>query len=92
MRRLKIPTVLHFLGTLLLMVGISCCIPAQVYADSPAVIINEIMYHPESDIDFDEFIEIYNTTASPIDLTDWCFTDGVVLCFGPGTTIGANSY
>lgn len=92
MRNTKIPTVLHFLGTLLLMVSIFAYHETQVRADAPAIIINEIMYHPDSDIDFDEFLEIHNTTASPIDLTDWCFTDGIVLCFGSGVTIAANSY
>lgn len=60
-------------------------------ADTPAVIINEIMYHPSSDVDNDEFLELYNTTANPIDLTGWCFTAGITLCFS-GVTIQAHDY
>ena len=50
------------------------------------VVITELMYHPPSDLDGDEFIELLNTGALEIDLQDWCF-DGVVLCFPPGATI-----
>ncbi|MDQ5913723.1 MAG: hypothetical protein QG623_342, partial [Patescibacteria group bacterium] len=61
-------------------------------ADAPSIIINEIMYHPESGNEDDEFLELHNTTASTIDLENWCFTDGIVLCFSPGTSIAAGGY
>lgn len=59
-------------------------------ASSGDVVINEIMYNPISGQDGDEFLELYNTTANPIDLSGWCFTNGINLCFGPGTSISAN--
>lgn len=70
-------------------------------ASASDVIINELMYNPISDDDNDEFLELYNRTASPIDISDWCFTDGITLatanptsptCFVSGTTIAANGY
>ncbi len=63
-----------------------------VSAASTDVVINEIMYHPSSDDNDDEFLELYNTAASPIDLDGWCFTDGIDLCFTAGQTIVANGY
>ncbi len=55
------------------------------------VVISEIMYHPGSDSDGDEFIELYNTSPTSEDIGDWCF-EGVQYCFDPGTTIGGQSY
>ena len=75
---------------------------SDVYAASAGdVIINEIMYKPASNVDDDEFLELYNKTASPIDISNWCFTEGITLatanptpptCFEAGTTIAANGY
>jgi hypothetical protein len=64
----------------------------RAHADAGSIVINEIMYNPSSGIDNDEFLELYNTTASPVDMSGWCFTAGVTLCFAPGTTIGAHEY
>ncbi|RLE20147.1 MAG: hypothetical protein DRJ50_11195, partial [Actinobacteria bacterium] len=50
------------------------------------VVITELMYHPPSDLDGDEFIELLNTGVTEVDLQDWCF-EGVDLCFPPGATI-----
>lgn len=62
-------------------------------AASPGdIVINEIHYNPQSDIDGDEFIELYNTTPNPIDISNWCFTDGVSLCFNSGIIINAHTY
>lgn len=67
---------------------IAALIAAPVSAD---VVITELMYHPASDTRSDEYIEIFNTGASVVDLSNWCF-DGVTFCFNPGATIGVGAY
>lgn len=58
----------------------------------PNVVINEIMYHPISDNDDDEYVELLNRSGAAIDLSGWKFTDGIDFIFPPGTTIAANGY
>ncbi len=41
---------------------------SALYGD---VVITEVMATPTYDDDFDEFIELYNNTSSPIDITGW---------------------
>lgn len=65
--------------------------PESVHADAPAVVINELMYHPASEVDNDEFLELFNTTASPVNLDGWCFTAGISVCFS-GVSIAAHDY
>ena len=55
------------------------------------VVITEIMYHPPSDDDGDEFIELYNPGPGSVNLENWCF-DGINLCFQAGDSIEADSY
>jgi hypothetical protein len=55
------------------------------------VVITELMYHPASDLETEEFIELYNTGALDADLQDWCF-DGVDFCFPPGTILTAGQF
>ncbi len=55
------------------------------------VIITEIMYNPTGDQLY-EYLELYNTTGSTIDLNGWCFTQGISLCFPPGTSLASHSY
>ena len=66
-----------------------------VYAASTydgQIVINELNYHPGSDLDGDEFIELHNTSASPVNLENWCFTSGFDLCFTASTIIAVNDY
>ncbi len=42
-----------------------------------SVVINEIHYHPDSNIEQVEFIELYNAGVQPVDLNGWSF-DGAV--------------
>jgi hypothetical protein len=56
-------------------------------ADPLDVVINELMYHPPSDVDGDDYIELHNPTAEPVDAGGWCFTAGITGCLPEGTTI-----
>lgn len=54
------------------------------------IVITEIMYNSPNSSDL-EFIELYNNTAAPIDMTDWSFASGFEYVF-PATTLGAGEY
>ena len=45
-------------------------------ADSPAaLLINEVMYHPTENEGTNEWIELYNPSLEPIDITGWTIAD-----------------
>ena len=56
------------------------------------IVINEIMYHPQSENIREQWIELYNTTGSAIDLSGWGFTKGISYTFAEGTMIEADGY
>ncbi len=56
------------------------------------VVINELMYHPITENDADQYIELFNRTASPINLGGWTLSDGVSFTFPNNSTIAANGY
>ncbi len=56
------------------------------------VVINEVYYHPQPDLDAREFVEIYNTTSQTINLSGWAFLDGFTYHFPLGATLQPNSY
>ncbi len=57
-----------------------------------AVVINEIMFSPVSGRDEDEFVELHNRSAAPVDLSGWRFTDGVDFTFGTNVILSAGGY
>lgn len=65
---------------------------AKTKAAPDNIIINELMYHAVSDLDNDDYIELYNPTGSTIDISGWCFTAGITGCFGGNTTVAAGQY
>ncbi|MDH4352455.1 MAG: lamin tail domain-containing protein [Actinomycetota bacterium] len=56
------------------------------------VVISEIHYHPATDLDSDEFIELANPTGSPVDVSGWAFTEGIGAVLPAGTVIAAGGY
>ena len=56
------------------------------------VVINEIMYHPASENDADEWIELYNNSGVAVDVSGWQFTSGIHFTIPSGTTIPAHGY
>jgi hypothetical protein len=58
----------------------------------PSVVINEIMFHPPTRDEEDEWIEIFNRSEEARDLSGWMFTDGIEFQFPTGTVIPAGGY
>src|SRR3954462_6302767 len=55
------------------------------------VVINEMMYHAVSDLDGDDFLELYNRGTTPVDLAGWTFS-GITLTLPAGPTIAPGGY
>ncbi|HKQ40665.1 MAG TPA: Ig-like domain-containing protein, partial [Verrucomicrobiae bacterium] len=55
------------------------------------IIINEIMYHPQSERTSEEYIELRNTGSGPVNLTGWRLNRGVDYVF-PTLSIPAGGY
>jgi hypothetical protein len=55
------------------------------------VVINEIHYHPDNNKEAVEFIELYNPSAEPVDMSGWYFS-GITYVFPAGTMIAADEY
>ena len=47
------------------------------FAKESDIVINELMYHPDSDQAEDEYIELFNRGTDRIDLSGWSFTKGI---------------
>ncbi|HYW78888.1 MAG TPA: lamin tail domain-containing protein, partial [Thermoguttaceae bacterium] len=55
------------------------------------VIFSEVHYNPGVGGDDLEFVEIYNPTSQPVDLTNWRIRGGIDFDFADGTTLDARS-
>ena len=62
--------------------------PVLMRAD---VVFNEIMYHPASERTAEEYVELHNTGASPVNLEGWSIARGVAYAL-PNVTIPAGGY
>ena len=58
-----------------------------VTTNSQSIVINEIHYNPSDNTIREEFIELYNPTASPVDVSSWEVSDGVNYTLPPGAVI-----
>ncbi len=56
------------------------------------VVINELMYHPISQSDEDQYIELYNQGANEVSLGGWKLADGVSFTFPSNAVIAAGGY
>ncbi|MCH2586403.1 MAG: lamin tail domain-containing protein, partial [Planctomycetes bacterium] len=56
------------------------------------IVINEIMYHPISNDRNREFVELYNRSDAPVDLTGWEFTSGFEFSFPDNTVVAPGGY
>ena len=57
-----------------------------------AIVINEIMYHPISELEDDEYVELLNRSGAPVDISHWRFTDGIRYTFPSNTVVPAGGY
>jgi Lamin Tail Domain/Bacterial Ig domain/CotH kinase protein len=56
------------------------------------IVINEIMYSPISGKNADEYLELYNRGASPVDVSGWRFTSGIDFKIPANTVVPTNGY
>ena len=56
------------------------------------IVINEIMYHPSSENPAEEYLELKNTGAAPVDVSGWQFTSGVSFTLPALPGIAASGY
>ena len=63
----------------------------KVGLDPEWIVINEIMFHPLTDNDAEEYIELYNTGPAPLNLGGWRFDKGVDFTF-PSVTVPSGGY
>src|ERR1051325_5911994 len=65
---------------------------SQVFSASANVIINEIHYNPDVKTEPAEFIELYNTGLTSVDLSGWQLDSGVHFTIPAGTNLVAGGY
>ena len=56
------------------------------------IVVNEVMFHPLSGDDADEYVELYNRGGSTVDLSGWRFLDGIDYQIPPTTRLAAGDY
>jgi hypothetical protein len=56
------------------------------------VVINEIHYDPDVKTEAVEFVELYNTEMTDVDLSGWYFSSGITYEFPAGATLAAGGY
>ena len=57
-----------------------------------SIVINELMYHPMSNDNADEYIELYNRGNGAVDLSGWTFVSGVSFVIPPATVLQPDRY
>lgn len=57
-----------------------------------SIVINEIMYHPVTDDDNDEFIELYNRGTNAVNVGGWRLNKAIDFTFPTNTIIPTNGY
>lgn len=56
------------------------------------VVINELMFHPISENDDQQYVELHNRGAAAVNLAGWRFTSGIDFTFPAGATLPAGGY
>jgi hypothetical protein len=81
-------------ASVLVVVGVTWLAFTLASTDSEAVaqfvgsiVINELMYHSDLDIDGEEYVELTNSGVITVDLSGWSFSDGFDYVFPTGTVL-----
>ncbi len=67
-------------------------VPLWATRTCSALVVSEIMYHPNDEGEMLEFIEFYNNRAVSEDLGNCVFMDGIEYAFADGTLLGPKEY
>ena len=69
---------------------------AGLCSTSYAVVLSEIMFNPEGEESSDEFIELYNESSLPVNMSGWMVSDGegtdTLVGSGMGLTVGPRQF
>ena len=78
--------------TFVISLALAALFTSVTHADTaPQVVINEIHYHPDINTEAVEFIELYNASAGPVDISGWYFS-GITYVFPANTRIASDGY
>jgi len=58
----------------------------------PDLVINEIMYHPITGEEADEYLELHNRSAATVQVGGWRFVDGIDFALPDGASIAADGF
>ena len=75
---------------------VACLALAALWATPSAraqsIVINEIMYHPASHDPRDEYVELYNASATNVNLSDWRISGGIAFNFPSNVSLASGQY
>ncbi len=78
-------------STVTVATGLALVAAPPAVAAPTDVVINEMMFHALSDLDGDDYLELFNRGATAVDLSGWTFS-GVTLTVAAGTTINPGGF
>ena len=78
------------LNSLLLVLAVGTAGPA--HTARAGVVVNEVFYNAPDDWDAVQWVELYNTGNSAVDLGAWELDEGKLFTFPAGTTIAADGF
>ena len=89
----------HFKFVIGVLTGLMLCGGLLVSAQAQ-IVINEVMASNDSAVQnegiFPDWVELYNTSTSPVDISDWSLTDSITtprkFVFPAGTFLGPNGF
>ncbi len=64
---------------------------ANVFTVHDEIVINELMYNAPNG-SLEQWVELYNKSAGPVDISGWHFSDGISFTFPASTVLGAGEY